>query len=121
MTTNKWLKIGGPTVTGIGGIIATSSLVSKSAEEKPEEKVRTKSLTDEDPLIGRLKGSRWKRTGRITRRWFGRIWRVSRSNPRSIWRRRARWRRRIWCWGRRRCFIGWRFRINVLSRGWAGK
>ncbi|AEG72829.1 hypothetical protein MHF_0557 [Mycoplasma haemofelis Ohio2] len=47
----KLLKVGGPILTGIGGVIATSSLVSKSAEEKPEDKIKTKSLNDEDPLI----------------------------------------------------------------------
>nr|WP_014272706.1 hypothetical protein [Mycoplasma haemocanis] len=51
ISTFKWLKIVGPVLTGIGGIIATSSLISKSAEEKPEEKLKTKALTDEDPTI----------------------------------------------------------------------
>ncbi|AFM45084.1 hypothetical protein MHC_06002 [Mycoplasma haemocanis str. Illinois] len=37
----KLLKVGGPILTGIGGVIATSSLVSKSAEEKPEERLKT--------------------------------------------------------------------------------
>ncbi|AEW45673.1 hypothetical protein MHC_04085 [Mycoplasma haemocanis str. Illinois] len=51
LSTSKFLKIGGPILTGIGGVIATSSLVSRSAEEKPEERIRTKALTDEEPPI----------------------------------------------------------------------
>ncbi|AEW45643.1 hypothetical protein MHC_03925 [Mycoplasma haemocanis str. Illinois] len=49
--TSKLLKIGGPTLTGIGGVIATSSLISKSAKEKRDEKIKTKALSDEDPTI----------------------------------------------------------------------
>ncbi|AEW45647.1 hypothetical protein MHC_03945 [Mycoplasma haemocanis str. Illinois] len=51
LITSKLLKVGGPILTGIGGVIATSSLISKSAEEKPEEKLKTKALADEDPKI----------------------------------------------------------------------
>ncbi|AEW45649.1 hypothetical protein MHC_03955 [Mycoplasma haemocanis str. Illinois] len=51
ITAAKLLKIGGPTLTGIGGVIATSSLVSKSADEKSEEKLKTKALSDSDPTI----------------------------------------------------------------------
>ncbi|AEW45813.1 hypothetical protein MHC_04785 [Mycoplasma haemocanis str. Illinois] len=51
ISTTKLLKVGGPVLTGIGGVIATSSLVSKSAEEKPEEKIKTKALKDEEPPI----------------------------------------------------------------------
>ncbi|AEW45640.1 hypothetical protein MHC_03910 [Mycoplasma haemocanis str. Illinois] len=51
ISTAKLLKVGGPALTGIGGVIATSSLVSKSAEEKPEEKIKTRALSDEDPTI----------------------------------------------------------------------
>ncbi|AEW45641.1 hypothetical protein MHC_03915 [Mycoplasma haemocanis str. Illinois] len=47
----KLLKVGGPVLTGIGGVIATSSLVSKNAEEKLEERFKTKALSDEDPKI----------------------------------------------------------------------
>nr|WP_014272907.1 hypothetical protein [Mycoplasma haemocanis] len=47
----KFVKVGGPIFTGIGGVFATSSLISKSAEEKQEEKLKTKALKDEDPLI----------------------------------------------------------------------
>ncbi|AEG73319.1 hypothetical protein MHF_1069 [Mycoplasma haemofelis Ohio2] len=47
----KLLKIGGPILTGIGGVIATSSLVSKNADEKPEEKLKTAALQDEEPTI----------------------------------------------------------------------
>ncbi|AEG73528.1 hypothetical protein MHF_1292 [Mycoplasma haemofelis Ohio2] len=53
--TAKLLKVGGPILTGIGGVIATSSLVSKSAEEKQEETFKTKALTDEDPTIEEYK------------------------------------------------------------------
>ncbi|AEW45645.1 hypothetical protein MHC_03935 [Mycoplasma haemocanis str. Illinois] len=47
----KLLKVGGPILTGIGGVIATSSLVSKNAEEKLEDRFKTKALSDEDPTI----------------------------------------------------------------------
>ncbi|AEW45648.1 hypothetical protein MHC_03950 [Mycoplasma haemocanis str. Illinois] len=47
----KLLKVGGPILTGIGGVIATSSLVSKNAEEKLEDRFKTKALSDEDPKI----------------------------------------------------------------------
>ncbi|AEW45811.1 hypothetical protein MHC_04775 [Mycoplasma haemocanis str. Illinois] len=51
MAISKLVKVGGPTLTGIGGVIATSSLISQSAEEKLEERIKTKALTDEEPPI----------------------------------------------------------------------
>ncbi|AEW45646.1 hypothetical protein MHC_03940 [Mycoplasma haemocanis str. Illinois] len=51
ISTTKLLKVGGPALTGIGGVIATSSLVSKSAEEKPEERFKTAALKDDEPSI----------------------------------------------------------------------
>ncbi|AEW45481.1 hypothetical protein MHC_03105 [Mycoplasma haemocanis str. Illinois] len=55
ISTSKSLKVGGPILTGIGGVIATSSLVSRSAEEKTEERIKTKALKDEDPAIKEYK------------------------------------------------------------------
>nr|WP_014272724.1 hypothetical protein [Mycoplasma haemocanis] len=51
----KLLKVGGPVLTGIGGVVSTSSLISKNANENPEEKLKTKVLSDEDPLIDEWK------------------------------------------------------------------
>ncbi|AEW45671.1 hypothetical protein MHC_04075 [Mycoplasma haemocanis str. Illinois] len=64
MSVSKLITVGGSTLTGIGGVIATSSLISKSATEKSEERLSTKALADTDPHIKDYKDQNESEQGR---------------------------------------------------------